>query len=391
MWRSALAGRRCLIVLDNAATSAQVVPLLPGSGTNLTLVTSRSRLAGLDGVRPRSLDVLSEDEAVDLFTRIVGDRALAEPAAVAEVVRRCGRLPLAIRLAAARLARRRRWRVADLVRRLGDAALPELAAEDRTVVAAFALSYRHLPDRPRRLFRLLAVLSRRAVRGEHRGRDRRSAAGRRGGHAGRPGRRVPGRGAGAGPLPVARPDARVRRPPCSPPIHRPSAGTRSCACSSTPCAVPPRSPLRWSPCPAAGPRWCSPPGRPELLPASDADPFRWIDAERTDYLAILRAAEAAGSPGSRLAAGARGLAALVPAGIPGRPGRSARAWAVRGAGDRRSARRVGDGQLSGLRAAPERPGPGIRGHAGGRVPGCAPRAASSSSPTCCSATCRSSC
>ena len=114
LWRSELAGRRTLLLLDNAATSAQVLPLLPGTGTSLTLVTSRHRLSGLDGVRPESLDVLSADEAADLFTRIVGDRAVAEPAAVAEVVRRCGWLPLAIRLAAARLAGRRRWQVADL-------------------------------------------------------------------------------------------------------------------------------------------------------------------------------------------------------------------------------------------------------------------------------------
>ena len=131
--------------------------MLPGTGTSLTLVTSRHRLPGLDGCGRESLDVLPADEAADLFTRIVGDRAVAEPAAVAEVVRRCGWLPLAIRLAGARLARRRRWRVADLVERLGAAALAELAAEDRTVAAAFALSYRHLPDGPQRMFRLLGV------------------------------------------------------------------------------------------------------------------------------------------------------------------------------------------------------------------------------------------
>ena len=157
LWRSELAGRRVVLLLDNAASSAQVRPLLPGAGTSLTLVTSRHRLSGLDGVRPESLGVLSPAEAADLFTRIVGDRALAEPEAVAEVVRRCGRLPLAVRLAAARLANRRRWQVSDLLRRLAEAALPELAAEDRTVAAAFALSYRHLPDGPQRLFRLLGV------------------------------------------------------------------------------------------------------------------------------------------------------------------------------------------------------------------------------------------
>ncbi|WP_212992206.1 BTAD domain-containing putative transcriptional regulator [Actinoplanes auranticolor] len=155
-WRSELARRRTVLILDNASNSEQVVPLLPGCGDNLTVVTSRHRLTGLDGVRPHPLPVLTEPEAVDLFTRIVGERALAEPSAVAEVVRRCGLLPLAVRLAAARLSRRR-WRVTDLLHRLGDTALPELAAESRTVAAAFALSYTHLAPPLQRLFRLLGL------------------------------------------------------------------------------------------------------------------------------------------------------------------------------------------------------------------------------------------
>ena len=157
LWRSELAGRRTLVLLDNAASSAQVTPLLPGHGDSLVLVTSRRRLTGLDGVRPESVPVLDEPEASALFTRIVGARADAEPEAVREVVRRCGRLPLAIRLAGARLAHRPRWRVADLLRRLGEAALPELVAEDRTVLSAFALSYAQLPDEPQSLFRLLGL------------------------------------------------------------------------------------------------------------------------------------------------------------------------------------------------------------------------------------------
>jgi DNA-binding SARP family transcriptional activator/tetratricopeptide (TPR) repeat protein len=156
-WRSELAGRRTIVVLDNAGSSAQVIPLLPGNGDHVVLVTSRRRLTGLDGVRPESVEVLAQDEAVDLFGRIVGDRAGAEPDAVIEVVRRCGRLPLAIRLAAARLAHRPGWRVADLLRRLGEATLPGLAAEDRTVAAAFALSYGQLPVAQQRMFRLLGL------------------------------------------------------------------------------------------------------------------------------------------------------------------------------------------------------------------------------------------
>jgi DNA-binding SARP family transcriptional activator/tetratricopeptide (TPR) repeat protein len=157
LWRSELAARRALVVLDNAASTAQVTALLPTTGRVLVLVTSRRRLAGLDAVRPESLGVLSESDAVALLTRIVGDRVDAEPAAAVEVVRRCGCLPLAIRLAGARLAHRPSWRIADLVRRLAESALPELAVENRTVASALALSYGQLPEPARRLFRLLAL------------------------------------------------------------------------------------------------------------------------------------------------------------------------------------------------------------------------------------------
>ena len=157
LWHTEMASRRALVVLDNAAATAQVMPLLPAASGCVVLVTSRRRLTGLDGVRPESLPVLTPDEAVAMLTRIVGDRVLEEPQAAAEVVRRCGGLPLALRLAGARLAHRPRWRVADLVRRLGEATLPELIAEDRTVANAFALSYGQLDEPARRMFRTLGV------------------------------------------------------------------------------------------------------------------------------------------------------------------------------------------------------------------------------------------
>jgi DNA-binding SARP family transcriptional activator/tetratricopeptide (TPR) repeat protein len=157
LWRGELAARRAIVVLDNAASTAQVLPLLPTAGAALVLITSRRRLTGLDGVQPESLPVLDDGEAVALLEKIVGARVAAEPAAALEVVRRCGRLPLAIRLAGARLAHRPRWRVADLLRRLSQSALPELAAEDRTVASAFALSYGQLPGRAQRMFRLLGL------------------------------------------------------------------------------------------------------------------------------------------------------------------------------------------------------------------------------------------
>ncbi|UQU65317.1 tetratricopeptide repeat protein [Couchioplanes caeruleus] len=155
LWRTQLAGRRALVILDNAASSSQLTRLLPASPTTLTLVTSRRRLIGLDGGHPESLSVLTERDAVELLARIVGPRVAAEPEAAMAVARRCGGLPLAIRLAGARLAHRPGWRVADLLRRLGDAALPELAAEDRGVARAFAMSFEQLPERVQRVFRLL--------------------------------------------------------------------------------------------------------------------------------------------------------------------------------------------------------------------------------------------
>ncbi|WP_229067819.1 BTAD domain-containing putative transcriptional regulator [Actinoplanes sp. DH11] len=156
-WRTEVARRRVLVILDNAASSAQVADLLPAAPGSLTLVTARRRLAGLDGGHVVSLPLLDPGDAVTLLERIAGDRVRDEPEAAAEVVRRCGGLPLAVRLAGARLVHRPRWRVADLLRRMGAAALPELVAEDRTVAGAFTLTYRQLPDLPRRVFRLLGV------------------------------------------------------------------------------------------------------------------------------------------------------------------------------------------------------------------------------------------
>ncbi|MGX6603664.1 BTAD domain-containing putative transcriptional regulator [Micromonosporaceae bacterium Da 78-11] len=155
LWRTELARRRVLVVFDNAASSAQLADLLPTSPASVALVTSRRRLAGLDGVHPESLPMLDEDEAIELLARIAGDRVRAEPEAAAAVVRRCSGLALAIRLAGARLAHRPRWRVADLVGRLDGAVLPELAAEDRTLAGTFALSFEQLTVAQQRTFRLL--------------------------------------------------------------------------------------------------------------------------------------------------------------------------------------------------------------------------------------------
>ncbi len=158
LWRSRLAGRRMVIVLDNAASADHVRPLLPGAPGCLVLVTSRRRLTGLSGAAPLSLEPLPPADA-SAFVRRVVRRAEAEPAPVAEMVELCGHLPLAIRVASARLLHRPSWTVAHLADRLRGERdrLAELAAEDLGVGAAFALSYHHLDTDQRRMFRLLGT------------------------------------------------------------------------------------------------------------------------------------------------------------------------------------------------------------------------------------------
>ncbi len=160
LYRSVLDGRRVLALLDNARDAAQVRPLLPGTPGSAALITSRSRMAALAGARLLDLDVMTPAEALDLFTRIVGaDRVLAERQTALEVVEACGRLPLAIRIAAARLANRRGWTVSVLARKLADERhrLDELKAGDLAVGATFELGYGQLTPEQARAFRLLAL------------------------------------------------------------------------------------------------------------------------------------------------------------------------------------------------------------------------------------------
>lgn len=161
LWRAELASRRALVVLDNAACAAQVRPLLPGGAGCLVLVTSRNRLADLDTASSISLDVLAEADALALFAKIVGRRRCADELdAAREVVRLCGHLPLAIRIAGARLRSRPKWLVADLADLLRDERrrLAELVIGERSVAAALTLSYGQLPAAHRRLFRLLGLV-----------------------------------------------------------------------------------------------------------------------------------------------------------------------------------------------------------------------------------------
>ncbi|MEU7477925.1 BTAD domain-containing putative transcriptional regulator [Lentzea sp. NPDC042327] len=161
LWRAQVGGRRVVIVLDGVTSVSQVRPLLPGSPGCLTLITSRSRLCGLEGVHRVPLDVLGDDEAVTLLARILGDdRVAAEPEQATEVARLCGYLPLAVRITGARLAGRAHWPVSKLVRRLADerSRLDELVADDLAVRSSLELTYRSLGEDVRRAYRVVGFL-----------------------------------------------------------------------------------------------------------------------------------------------------------------------------------------------------------------------------------------
>ncbi|MEU7744995.1 NB-ARC domain-containing protein [Nonomuraea sp. NPDC049158] len=157
LYRSVVADREVLIVLDNAADEDQVRPLLPAGPGCLVIVTSRRRLIGLDDTRTLSLDVLPMEEAVALFTRTAGrEHVVDAPAGVlTETVERCGQLPLAIRIAAVRLQAHPTWGVRHLLDRLNDDRLSELTTGRHSVTAALDLSYQRLSEDQRRVYRLL--------------------------------------------------------------------------------------------------------------------------------------------------------------------------------------------------------------------------------------------
>jgi tetratricopeptide (TPR) repeat protein len=156
MWRDRMAGQRALLVLDNAASSAQVVPLLPGGGDCLVLVTSRRHLGDLPGVTvPVFLDALPAERAVEMFTRLA-PRASADLAGVAEVVRLAGLLPLAVSLLARVFDRHPTWTLADLAADTREGLLA-VKAEHSSIAVAFELSYRHLDPAAQRFFRILGL------------------------------------------------------------------------------------------------------------------------------------------------------------------------------------------------------------------------------------------
>jgi len=149
------------VVLDNAAGEEQVRSLLPGDGGCGALLTSRAPLAGIEGAHMIGVGVLSAAQGIELLSRIAGrDRVAADPHAAEAIVASCGRLPLALRVAGARLAGRPWWSLAQLGERLADEhkRLDELVAGDLAVRASLALSYQSLAGDSQRLFRLLACL-----------------------------------------------------------------------------------------------------------------------------------------------------------------------------------------------------------------------------------------
>jgi tetratricopeptide (TPR) repeat protein len=166
LYRTSLSGRRVLVLLDNAGDTEQIRPLLPSEPSCLAVVTSRDRLAGLvarHGAHRIDLDVLPEPDALDLLGALVGeDRVTADPGAARELVRRCARLPLALRITAERAVAQPAATLHDLAAELADEErlldLLDAGGDPRTAIrAVFSWSTRHLTERARTGFRALGV------------------------------------------------------------------------------------------------------------------------------------------------------------------------------------------------------------------------------------------
>ncbi|MGP3988915.1 ATP-binding protein [Streptomyces sp. 3N207] len=161
IYRAQLAERRVLLVLDNARNEAQVRPLLPGNPDCAVLITSRTRLIGLAGAHIQPVEIMRSDHSVDLLKAIVGrERVSAEPEPAREIAQLCGHLPLALRIAGARLSARPMEQLAAFATRLRDETgrLDLLKAGDLAVRANFALSYHGCDASLRRAFRLLGTV-----------------------------------------------------------------------------------------------------------------------------------------------------------------------------------------------------------------------------------------
>jgi tetratricopeptide (TPR) repeat protein/transcriptional regulator with XRE-family HTH domain len=160
-WRDVVAGKKILLLLDDAAGHEQVRPLLPGTAGSLVLVTSRRRLTALEDAAVVSLDVLPPDEAAALLARLAARPGLsARDAAVGEITGLCGHLPLAIGMLASQLRHHPAWTAVSLAAGLADTRdrLALMHTENLSVGAAFGLSYQDLPDDQQRLFRRLGLI-----------------------------------------------------------------------------------------------------------------------------------------------------------------------------------------------------------------------------------------
>lgn len=161
LYRTVLADRRVLVLLDDARDEEQVRPLLPGGGDCAVIVTSRNRLAGLAGASLVELDVFNDADAGELLRRLVGqDRVDAEPQAAALILKHCGNVPLAIRIAGARLVSRRHWPLRLLADRLADESrrLTELCVGDLAVRASIGSSYHALDPAQQTVLRRMGFL-----------------------------------------------------------------------------------------------------------------------------------------------------------------------------------------------------------------------------------------
>ncbi len=161
MYRDLVADRKVLVVLDDAAGESQLLPLLPGTETAAVLITSRHRLGGLAGATHVEVGVLDAQTSLALLGRIAGTgRVRAQPEAAAAVAGQCGHLPLALRVAGARLAERPHWDIQQLADRLADETrrLDELRHGDLAVRASISLTYEGASEHARRLLRRLALV-----------------------------------------------------------------------------------------------------------------------------------------------------------------------------------------------------------------------------------------
>jgi DNA-binding SARP family transcriptional activator/tetratricopeptide (TPR) repeat protein len=160
LYRTLLASRRVLVVLDDVVTEQQVTPLLPGSSSCAVIITTRSRLTGVPGARRLELDVLDPSRSRQLISHVIGaERVDREPEAAAALVKAVGGLPLALRIIGARLAARPHWTLASMVHRLANERrrLDELAHGDMTIRASLSLTHDGLDRQSRRLFGLLSM------------------------------------------------------------------------------------------------------------------------------------------------------------------------------------------------------------------------------------------